>query len=245
MVRFLSAGATHVGLLRTNNEDAYLSVPEAGFFAVSDGMGGQAAGEIASQYFIETAQAAFRPLVSNSGEADLAWVEKVFRRANETILEHAAQNPDDSGMGCTGEILVFSGSHYIIGHVGDSRTYRLRDAILRQLTKDHSLVQLQVDQGMLTLEEARTHPQKNIILKAIGTHASVSPDTLQGDALPHDIFLLCSDGLTDMVEDSQIQRILSTDVSLQQKVDDLIQAALDAGGRDNVTVVLCEVEMSS
>ena len=98
MVRFLSAAATHVGLLRTNNEDAYLSVPEAGFFAVSDGMGGQAAGEIASQYFIETAQAAFRPLVSKSGEADLAWVEKVFRRTNKTILEHAAKEKQMSAL---------------------------------------------------------------------------------------------------------------------------------------------------
>jgi protein phosphatase len=243
MVRFLSAGTSHVGFLRTNNEDAYLAVPEAGFFAISDGMGGQAAGEIASQYFIETAQSAFGTLVSNSGEADIAWVEKVFRRANETILEYAAQNPDDLGMGCTGEILVFYGSHYIIGHVGDSRIYVLRDGVLRQLTKDHSLVQLQVDQGMLTSEEAKTHPKKNIILRAVGTHPSVSCDILRGEGLNHDIFLLCTDGLTDLVNDSQIQSVLLSPSPVQQKVERLIEAALLAGGKDNVTVVLCEVQI--
>ena len=245
MSRLNSAAATHVGLVRTNNEDAYLAMPDVGVFALSDGMGGAAAGEIASRCFIETVEA----IVANGGPASApetcAQAEKVFIDSNRRILEHAAKNPEDWGMGCTADLLVFTNGRYIIGHVGDSRVYLLRRHCLSQLTRDHSLVQLQVDQGVLTPEEARTHPRRNIILRAVGTDASVFPDILEGEALDHDIFLLCSDGLTDMVEDSLIQRILSSAARLQQKADGLIEAALAAGGSDNVTVVLCQVEMSN
>jgi serine/threonine protein phosphatase PrpC len=245
MVRLLSAAVTHVGLVRTNNEDAYLAMPEVGFFALSDGMGGAAAGEIASRYFIETGQAVFTNDIPGSAGETYARVEKIFGDSNKRILEHAAQNPDDRGMGCTGDILVFYDDRYVVGHVGDSRVYLLRHGGLLQLTSDHSLVQLQVDKGLLTPQGARTHPQKNIILRAVGTDSLVFPDILKGEALDHDIFLLCSDGLTDMVEDSEIQRILLTEGSLQRKTAELIGAALGAGGRDNVTVVLSQVEMSS
>jgi protein phosphatase len=245
MVTLLSASATHVGMVRTNNEDAYLSMPEAGLFALSDGMGGAAAGEIASRYFIETAQAVFSNDIPDPAGEKYARVEKIFGDSNKRILEHAAHNPDDRGMGCTADVLVFYNTRYVVGHVGDSRVYLLRHGGLSQLTSDHSLVQLQVDKGLLTPQEAKKHPRKNIILKALGTDASVSSDILEGEVLNHDIFLLCSDGLTDMVEDSEIQRILLTDGSLKQKTNDLIGAALAAGGRDNVTVVLCQVEMSS
>jgi protein phosphatase len=231
--------------VRANNEDAYLAMPDTGVFALSDGMGGAAAGEIASKYFIETAQAIVANGIPVSGPEKHARVEKVFIDSNGRILEHAANNPDDWGMGCTADLLAFADRRYIIGHVGDSRVYLLRRQRLSQLTRDHSLVQLQVDQGALTPEEARTHPRKNILLRAVGTDASVFPDILEGEALDHDIFLLCSDGLTDMVEDSLIQRILSSAAPLQQKADGLIEAALTAGGSDNVTVVLCQVEMSN
>jgi PPM family protein phosphatase len=241
MVRLLSAAATHVGLVRINNEDAYVAMPEAGLFALSDGMGGEAFGEIASRYFIETAQAVFANDIPDSAWEKYARVEKIFGDANTRILEHAVQNPDYWGMGCTADVLVFYNSGYVVGHVGDSRVYRLRHGSLSQLTSDHSLVQLQVDKGLLTPREAKKHPRKNIILKALGTDTSVSPDILEGEALSRDIFLLCSDGLTDMVEDSDIQRILTSAGSPQQKVDGLVAAALDAGGRDNVTVVLCQV----
>jgi serine/threonine protein phosphatase PrpC len=245
MIRLLSAAATHLGLVRINNEDAYLSMPETGLFALSDGMGGEAAGEIASRYFIDTAQA-----VSVGEGPDSAWekyarVEEIFGQSNKRILEHAAHNPEDWGMGCTADVLMFYHDRYVIGHVGDSRVYLLRHGALSQLTSDHSLVQLQVDKGLLTPQQAKKHPRKNIILKALGTDASVSPDILEGETFDHDVFLLCSDGLTDMVEDSEIQRILLAEESLQQKTADLIGAALAAGGRDNVTVLLCQVEMSS
>jgi serine/threonine protein phosphatase PrpC len=245
MIRLLSAAATHVGLVRINNEDAYLSMPETGLFALSDGMGGEAAGEIASRYFIDTAQACSIGEVPDSAGEKYARVEEIFGQSNKRILVHAAHNLDDWGMGCTADVLMFYNDRYVVGHVGDSRVYLLRHGGLSQLTSDHSLVQLQVDKGLLTPQEAKKHPRKNIILKALGTDASVSPDILEGEALEHDVFLLCSDGLTDMVEDSEIQRILLAEGSLQQKTADLIGAALDAGGRDNVTVVLCQVEMSS
>ena len=245
VVTLTSGAGTHVGLVRTNNEDAYLAMPDTGVFALSDGMGGAAAGEIASRYFIETAQATVANGIPVSGPEKFAQIEKVFTDSNKRILEHAANNPDDLGMGCTADLLAFADRRYIIGHVGDSRVYLLRRQRLSQLTRDHSLVQLQVDQGVLTPDEARTHPRKNIILRAVGTDALVFPDILEGEVLDHDIFLLCSDGLTDMVEDSLIQRILSSAVPLQQKADGLIEAALAAGGSDNVTVVLCQVEMSN
>lgn len=245
MIRLLSAGATDVGLLRSNNEDAYLVMPEAGLFAVSDGMGGEAAGEIASRYFIEAAQAAFVNQAPVSEETSCALIEKVFRCANQRILAHTAQNPNDSGMGCTGDLLVFYGRNYVIGHVGDSRVYLLRDRSLRQLTKDHSLVQQLVDQGLLTPQQAKNHPSKNIVLRAVGTHPLAPFDRIKGEGFNHDIFFLCSDGLTDMLDDLAIQDILAATESLQSKVESLIKSTLTAGGRDNVTVVLCELEIYS
>jgi protein phosphatase len=146
-------------------------------------------------------------------------------------------------MGCTGDILLFGEDRYVIGHVGDSRVYLLREGRLRQLTTDHSLVQLQVDNGMLTPEEAKHHPRKNILLRAVGTDPSETCDILEATALDSDIFLLCSDGLTDMVDDLAIEDILASSESLQRKVESLISEALAVGGKDNVTVVLCKVEI--
>ncbi len=241
MIRLISAGATHVGLVRTNNEDAFLAMPEAGLFAISDGMGGAAAGEIASRYFIETAQAVLGGRITVSEERSAALIEKVFRRSIKRIVEHTVQNPDDEGMGCTGDLLLLFDGHYVIGHMGDSRVCLMRGGCLRQLTRDHSLVQGLVDEGILTPAQAKNHPRKNIILRVVGTDPFVCPDILKGEALNHDIFLLCSDGLTDMVDDSAIRNILVSTQPLQSKMESLIGAALAAGGKDNVTVVLCEV----
>jgi protein phosphatase len=247
MVNLISAAGSHVGRVRSNNEDAYLEMPDKGLFALSDGMGGAAAGEVASRYFIETVTSFFAHHSFNPGlnhqEGDISLVEKAFTLSNQRILEHAEQNPEDLGMGCTGDVLVFSGSQYTIGHVGDSRIYLSRDRELKQLTKDHSLVQSWVDQGIITAEDARHHPKKNIILQAVGTQPMLSPDILTGEVQDHDIFLLCSDGLTDMVEDNAIQQVLASRQTLQDKLDTLIKAALAAGGKDNVTAVLCELEI--
>jgi protein phosphatase len=141
-------------------------------------------------------------------------------------------------MGCTGEMVVFTDDRYVVGHVGDSRIYLFRGGRLRQVTKDHSFVQEQVDRGLLTLEQARVHALRHMILRALGIDDALAVDLFSGKALPDDLFLLCSDGLTDMVGDQLIEERLASDLSLGEKAEILVRDACDAGGRDNVTVVL-------
>lgn len=242
MVKLISASATDVGLRRTNNEDASLVQPEERLFALSDGMGGAAAGEIASGYFIDTVREVFSGQNRASEETVCALVREAFSLSNQRIIGHTAEHPQDVGMGCTGELLTFHADRYVIGHVGDSRIYLFRGGKLRQITRDHSLVQLQVDQGIISPQEAKQHPMKNIILRALGSDPSLSLDLIKGTVLHRDIFLLCSDGLSDMVADAAIQDILATTQSLEYKVRSLIDSANAAGGRDNITVILCGVE---
>jgi protein phosphatase len=157
------------------------------------------------------------------------------------MITHVVSNPDDAGMGCTGELLAFAGGRYIIGHVGDSRIYLFRNSELRQLTKDHSLVQMQLDSGLISAEEARVHPKKNIVLRVIGMERDFSMDILRGNLFPDDLFLLCSDGLSDMIDDTAIAAILQASSSLDQKAGQLVESAKQAGGKDNITVVLCHI----
>jgi protein phosphatase len=144
-------------------------------------------------------------------------------------------------MGCTAELLTFFDQIYVIGHVGDSRVYLFRQGQLRQITKDHSLVQEQLEQGLISTIEARKHSLRHLILRAVGINDSLAVDFIKGRTLPGDIFLLCSDGLSDMIDDSIIQQALFLPANLQQKTDTLIQSAKSAGGYDNITVILCEV----
>jgi protein phosphatase len=167
-------------------------------------------------------------------------VHEAFRVTNSRILDHVASNPEDRGMGCTGELLAFNNDHYIIGHVGDSRTYLFRDGMLRQITKDHSLVQAQVDEGILSANEARNNPRRNIILRAIGTDPLLQLDVIRGRGQDRDIFLICSDGLTDAIDDENITIILSSGMPIDQAANTLIRSALAAGGKDNITVILCK-----
>ena len=238
MLTLLSAGSTDVGLRRSNNEDAFLARAEAGLFAVADGMGGAAAGEVASGIFVETAASLFDRAFAE--EESFARVQEAFRLANERMFEHVTAHPAAQGMGCTAELLAISGDRYVVGHVGDSRTYLFRQGELRQITKDHSLVQQQVDQGFISAAEAKRHAMKNIVLRALGTDPALSLDLIRGRVLPQDIFLLCSDGLTDMVDDDAIREILASVRPITDKAGQLIESAKAAGGRDNVTVVLCQ-----
>jgi protein phosphatase len=242
MVRIISAGTTDIGLRRTNNEDAFLVLTEAGLYVVADGMGGAAAGEVASGIFVQTAREVFSPVIPADEEQVFSLVQEVYRLANQRIIDHAMNNPADAGLGCTAELLTFFSDRYIIGHVGDSRIYLFRDGELRQLTKDHSLVQHQIDQGLISVEEGRTHALKNIVLRALGTDPALSLDIIRGRSQQADIFLLCSDGLSDMIEDNDIRSILDSPDVPEVKAQRLIDAAKAAGGRDNVTVVLCQVE---
>ena len=237
-------GLTDMGLRRSNNEDAFIVLQDQLVTAVADGMGGAAAGEVASKIFVTVVRESFADAAVSSEEAAYQLVQQVFSVANERIIEHVANFPADAGMGCTAELLTFVDGRYIIGHVGDSRIYLFRNGDLRQLTRDHSLVQMHLDGGMITAEEARVHPKKNIVLRVVGMEQDFSLDILRGNSFAGDLFLLCSDGLSDMIDDNAILAILSSSYSLEQKANKLVESAKDAGGKDNITVVLCQVKQT-
>lgn len=234
-------GKSDVGLKRTNNEDAYAYDAERGFCAVADGMGGSASGEVASQIFIETVREAISSQKNLSEQKALAVVQDTFRSANERILTMAKNVPEHRGMGCTAEFMVMSEQGYALGHVGDSRTYLFRDGTLTRITKDHSLVQDQIDKNIISTEEARNHSLRNVILRAVGIEETLKVDIIRGKHQPGDLFLLCSDGLTDMVEDLSIEETLSLEAGLPHKGERLVEAAKSAGGHDNITIIVCEI----
>ncbi|MBN2516426.1 MAG: Stp1/IreP family PP2C-type Ser/Thr phosphatase [Deltaproteobacteria bacterium] len=241
MYQKIFSGKTDVGLKRENNEDAFIVSPEMDFCLAADGMGGAAAGELASRIFVDTALEIFSKNTNHSEEQILFLIQKAFSFANEKILEHVTKNPEHEGMGCTAELLAFSDDGFVLGHVGDSRTYRVRNGFLEQLTEDHTLVQQQLDEGLIAHENVRNHPLRHVILRAIGLTHELTLDLVQGKIAPGDLFLLCSDGLTDMVPNDQIRDILNSDVDINQKAGKMIEAAKTAGGDDNITVVLAAI----
>ena len=227
--------ATHVGKVRKNNEDALIFIePET--FAVADGMGGQAAGEVASKILIDTAKN-FLPTVPEPHNEDI--LKKVIMKSNAAILREAANNPEYKGMGTTATILHIYKDRAYYAHVGDSRIYRLKNNILEQITQDHSYVENLVRKGEITPSEARVHPMKNFLTQAVGAVPEVEVDTASFSVNIGDIFLLCTDGLTNMVDDKKITEIL---LSSENPAEKLIQAALDNGGADNISVIVVEVE---
>ncbi len=241
MLKFNYCGKTDVGLKRSNNEDAFLINGELGFCLVADGLGGAAAGELASRIFSETAAQVFQSSTDLDEKGVLERVQNTFRLAHERILHHVQKNPSHKGMGCTAELMAISDQGFVVGHLGDSRTYRFRQARLKQLTQDHSLIQDHIDKGVLSPENARGHPLRNIIRRAVGISDNLALDLIRGRTYPEDQFLLCSDGLTDLVDDDQIHKILQSAADYHQKADQLIEMALSGGGNDNITVVLVDV----
>jgi protein phosphatase len=229
-----SASATDPGRRRRRNEDSYVCEPP--LFAIADGMGGAQAGEVASRLAAAVLQEA------NGAELTEGRIAELIQEANRRVFQRSNEDAATSGMGTTMTVALVDdpGESIVVGHVGDSRAYRVRDGELEQLTEDHSLVGELVRSGRLSAEEAEMHPQRSVITRAIGTEPDVDVDTFTIPARPGDLFLLCSDGLTDMLEDGDITRLLAFRGSLDQQVDLLIQAAKAAGGRDNVTVVLCQ-----
>jgi PPM family protein phosphatase len=233
---------TDPGLRRSLNEDACFVHIEGDYFLVADGIGGAAAGEIASALFAKTTAETFSSSAKRTLEETLILVKQSFLAANSQIVDHIKSTPSHAGMGCTAEILAFHTNGFVLGHIGDSRTYRLRQMHLTQLTKDHSLVQQQIDQGLINQDQARNHSMKHVILRAVGVDGKLAIDVLQGQVLPGDLFLLCTDGLSDMIEDHQIREILLMKESLEEKAEMLVSLANAAGGRDNISVVLVEVQ---
>ena len=226
--------ATDIGLVRSCNEDSLLSLP-ADTYMVADGMGGHAAGEVASHIFVETA----RKMLS---VPDVCYSElllkKIVLQANQDILQRVAEHPEYSGMGTTATVFHLEGSQGMWAHVGDSRLYLLRDGCLRQVTRDHSLVSDLVENGTITQEQAKNHPRKNVLMRAVGVEEELVVDTGSFAVQSGDKMLLCSDGLTNMVENEKIQQLLEAGTA--DPAAALAAAALEAGGLDNVTALVVE-----
>jgi PPM family protein phosphatase len=227
---------TDAGRRRRRNEDALVVEPPV--FAVADGMGGAQAGEVASRI----AAAVFREFHEADALEAERRVEAIIQEANRRIHERARADAHASGMGTTVTAALVEGEQVAIGHVGDSRAYRIRNGELEQLTQDHSLVADLMRSGRLSPEEADVHPQRSVITRALGTDPEVDVDTVVLDARPGDMFLLCSDGLTTMLGDDEILNVVRETESLDQAVKALVKSANRRGGEDNVTVILFTVE---
>ena len=241
-MRFSCAARTDVGVVRSGNEDTYLMADERGLFVVADGMGGHAAGEVASEMAARLVAEAYRPVRGMSDDELMAQMVAAIRSANAAIFERTLQEHDKRGMGTTATVLALLPRRYLIGQVGDSRAYMLRGTTLTQITKDHSYVQEQVDAGRLSPEEARVHPYANVITRCVGSSGDVVPDLYIGTLEAGDLLLLASDGLTGMMEDEDLQAILEEGGGLEEQVDRLIAEATRRGGLDNITVVLVQIE---
>ncbi len=230
---------SHVGKVRKLNEDAYSFRNENGILliTVADGMGGHNAGEIASDATVKSIE---EYIFLN----DLTKTKKVLQHAvlfaNTVVFKKSETETGYVGMGTTVTTLLMYEDSIYIANVGDSRTYLLRDDKLRQITKDHSYVQRLVDSGYLTKSEAKFHPRSNVITRAIGTDESVKVDIFKMDIKCGDVYILCSDGLTNHVEDEYIQQVLKMEIEPDEKIENLINKALEEGGSDNITVAIVQ-----
>lgn len=243
-LRWRAAGGSHVGRMRRGNEDAFLVDADRGVFLVADGMGGHAAGEIASAVATEAVGGSLLRGVDAGLQADaLAGVMvQAFSTANRAIADHVARNPRTLGMGTTVTACVLcTDGTYRMGHIGDSRAYLMRDGQLAQVTTDHTWVQREVDAGRLTAVGARRHRLSHILSRALGTEPFEDADVLAGQLLPGDHLLLCTDGLTGMLTDRVLARVLLLDIRLEDRVAELIRLANRRGGKDNITAVLVEI----
>lgn len=234
----LAYPVTHKGLVREENEDTVRVVNGAhGLYILADGMGGHLAGEVASSMTADELQ----QRLSDCREPSTERLREAIVQANAAVYEKQLSAPEMQGMGTTLTV-VWEGEEYVyIGHVGDSRAYLYRDGTLRQMTEDHSMVGELLRAGAITAEKARTHPQRNVITRAVGTDQTLQPDVFRILKSKGDKWLLCSDGLTDMVEDQQILQTLER-YATKDAAQKLLQLALDGGGKDNVSVMLLEVE---
>jgi len=226
-----------VGLLREGNEDSAYASPR--LLAVADGMGGHAAGEVASAVAIASV-AALDGATTPNGDL-LGALKEAVHSASDTLHQMASADPAVEGMGTTLTAMLWAGQGYALCHIGDSRGYMLRDGELYQITHDHSLVQSLVDEGRLSQEEAATHPQRSLILRALDGRGEAEPDLSMRKAMPGDRYLLCSDGLSDVVSAETLHHTLSTVPDLDEVTLQLIELAIRGGGPDNITVIVADV----
>lgn len=238
---------TDPGLARENNEDSVTFDEPTRLAILADGMGGYNAGEIASGMATTFIRSELGRWLSQAGrQANAREVRRAMEicvdNANRSIFNAANSNPQYSGMGTTLVVGVFQDGRLLLGHIGDSRCYRLRAGELAQITKDHSLLQEQMDAGLITPEQAAVSTNKNLVTRALGVEDAVLLEVNEHRVEPGDIYLMCSDGLSDMVDDPGIARILQADGSLEDKVDRLVDAANGNGGRDNISVLLAQAD---
>lgn len=244
---------TDVGLHRDHNEDAIASDLSIGLLVLADGMGGYKAGEVASEVAVLTltaelteamlhkASIRFMPGLLPESQMLMSAIDK----ANATIYQISQEQPQCAGMGTTLVVGVFTDNKLVVGHIGDSRLYCLRNEMLIQVTEDHSLLQEQLNSGLITLEQAKTASHKNLVTRALGIDPEVEPEVQAFDVEVGDLFLLCSDGLTDMVEDELIKKILlDANGNIEFAANKLVQVANELGGKDNISVIIALIEKS-
>jgi serine/threonine protein phosphatase PrpC len=251
---FDAFGLTDIGCARDGNEDSFAVLPELGMFLVADGMGGYAAGEVASEMTIDSVREMFERVDTTWPSVDTTWPAAAgppssrlpgarlliagLQRANGRILDIARRDPAKQGMGTTFAGLLALRDRIVIAHVGDSRVYRLRGRQLTQMTEDHSLLNEMIRAGQWDPAEADSFPRRNVITRAVGTEEALEVDTRIDAPAPGDVYLLCSDGLSEMVPHAELTSILLQYSDLTQAATRLIEAANDHGGLDNITAVL-------
>ena len=243
------AGLTDVGSMRDHNEDAIAMDEALGLAVLADGMGGHRGGEMASAITVSTVMETLKKKLKklNTGETDedtgysveSIAVHDAVIKANDKVYKASNENQQYKGMGTTVVVTLFYDNRFTVAHVGDSRLYRLRDGELEQITRDHSLMQELIDRGFYTPEQARQSLNKNLVTRAIGIEEGVQVDIQEDVALVDDIYLLCSDGVTDMIEDSLIQEtIMKCGDDLEKAASELIREANEHGGKDNISAIL-------
>src|SRR5215469_7259515 len=255
-VQIVSSGLSDVGRVRTNNEDSFRIVEALNLFILSDGMGGEAHGEVASAMAVDVISAYCAGEKEDSGatileEAPENWnsqtrkLRNAVAQANFQIFQAAQKNPEQHGMGATITTAWLKDSRLSIAHVGDSRAYLLRSGNLQQLTNDHSLVAEQVRRGLITPQQAEESEMQSVLLRALGAHPEVEIDIDEFDLFPRDVLLLCSDGLTRMVTEPEIAGTLQAETDPEKAAQKLVDLANERGGLDNVTVIVARLQDES
>lgn len=243
----ITHGISDRGLVRRNNQDVFLTLKDYAFFALADGMGGHKAGEVAAKVAVDFVSASIAELFQNVEKEwsvfDLSYFNKLsIENANSRVHYMGQKQRECAGMGTTLCTLLFYERSLIYSHVGDSRIYRFREGSLTPLTLDHSLANQIVKTKRLSKEKLRTHPSKNVLTRAVGPRTEVEVDIHIAPVNEHDVYLMCSDGLTNHVSDEEISTILKKSAPIKEKTEQLIERAKEEGGRDNVTVVLIQTQ---
>lgn len=232
-------GRSDIGKVRSNNEDAFLTTDKDGVFLVADGMGGHKAGEVASNITREVISSKLTQ--QDAGDNVEALIREAFLAANEKVRATASANTDQQGMGCTCVLLMLREQNFFVAHVGDSRIYLFRKGQLKQVTRDHSYVEELFIRGLINEEEKKGHPYRNQITRYIGCSTKLEVDITSGPVWNGDVFLLCSDGLTEEVKDDKLEEIFAKNLDPDATANLLVEEALKNGGKDNISVVIVQV----